>query len=149
MLTFRVLPQINITHQTHDMIFHPVTLYWHWVDQFWFLATFLMLSAKRKSSWYHFESRPGIDTAAPPPPPPPPPVTKRTLSQLSHCVGWFPAYQSPSEKGSSLKGKNLLPWGANSFRVDPMGTNSFLLEWTPFSEERQKCIHFGLVTRFT
>ena len=28
---------------------------------------------------------------------------------------------NPSEKGSTLKGKNFLPWGANSF----------LLEWTP------------------
>ena len=37
-LTFRVLPHWNITPQTFDMIFHQVTLYWHRVDQFWFLA---------------------------------------------------------------------------------------------------------------
>ena len=30
----------------------------------------------------------------------------------------------PSEKGSTLTGKNLLP----------MGANSFLLEWTPFQK---------------
>ena len=28
------------------------------------------------------------------------------------------AYQVPSEKGSSLKGKNLLPSGANSFLLE-------------------------------
>ena len=34
-----------------DMIFHPVTLYWHWADQFQCWADqFSMLSAKRKSS---------------------------------------------------------------------------------------------------
>ena len=38
MLTFRVLLYWNITPQTSDMIFHPVTLYWYWVDQFWVLA---------------------------------------------------------------------------------------------------------------
>ena len=38
MLTFRVLPHWNITPQTLDMISHPVTLYWHWADQFWLLA---------------------------------------------------------------------------------------------------------------
>ena len=36
MITFRVLPHWNITSQTQEMIFHVVTLYWHWVDQFWF-----------------------------------------------------------------------------------------------------------------
>ena len=35
LLTFRVLPHWNITPQTLDMIFHPVTLYWHWADQFY------------------------------------------------------------------------------------------------------------------
>ena len=38
MLTFRVLPHWNIMPPTLDMIFHPVTLYWYWADQFWFLA---------------------------------------------------------------------------------------------------------------
>ena len=38
MLTFRVLPKWNITPQTHDMIFNPVTLYRHWVNLYWFLA---------------------------------------------------------------------------------------------------------------
>ena len=38
MLTFRVLPHWNVTPQTLYMISHPVTLYWHWADQFWFLA---------------------------------------------------------------------------------------------------------------
>ena len=38
------------------------------------------------------------------------------------CDFSFPAFQASSEKGSTLKGKNLLPtW-----------TNSFLLEWTHF-----------------
>ena len=35
-----------------------------------------------------------------------------TYIHLSVCV---PAHQVPSEKGSILKGKNLLPQGANSF----------------------------------
>ena len=35
MLSFyRVLPHWNIKPQTFDMIFHPVTLYWHWAEQF-------------------------------------------------------------------------------------------------------------------
>ena len=38
MLTFWVLPYWNITPQALEMISHPVTLYWHWSDQFWFLA---------------------------------------------------------------------------------------------------------------
>ena len=38
MLTFRVLPHWNNTPQILDMIFHPVTLCWHWADQFWILA---------------------------------------------------------------------------------------------------------------
>ena len=38
MLTFRVLPYWNTTPQALDMIFHPVTLYRHWANQFWFLA---------------------------------------------------------------------------------------------------------------
>ena len=36
----------------------------------------------------------------------------------------FTARQAPPEKGSTLKEKNLLPWGANSF----------LLEQTPFQK---------------
>ena len=40
----------------------------------------------------------------------------------------FPVQKSP-EKGCTLKGKNLLPWGANSF----------LLEWTPI-QKRDKMI---------
>ena len=34
MLTFIVLPHWSIMSQTLDMIPHPVTLSWHWVDQF-------------------------------------------------------------------------------------------------------------------
>ena len=30
----------------------------------------------------------------------------------------FPAHQAPSEKKFTLKGKNLLPWGANSFLLE-------------------------------
>ena len=33
MLTFIVLPHWSIMSQTLDMIPHPVTLSWHWVDQ--------------------------------------------------------------------------------------------------------------------
>ena len=36
----------------------------------------------------------------------------RKVLGLPDC---FPVYQSPFEKGSTLKGKNLLPTGANSF----------------------------------
>ena len=39
-------------------------------------------------------------------------LTRGQLLWLSVC---FPAHQVPSEKGSTLKGKNLLPQGANSF----------------------------------
>ena len=41
----------NIAGHTPDKIFHPVTLYWHWADQFGFLelSAFLMLSTKRKN----------------------------------------------------------------------------------------------------
>ena len=38
MLKFRELPHWNITTRTLHMIFHPVTLSWHRVDQFWVLA---------------------------------------------------------------------------------------------------------------
>ena len=38
----------------------------------------------------------------------------------------FPAYKIVSEKGSTLKGKNLLPLGANSF----------LLQYTHFQKSR-------------
>ena len=34
MLTFIVLPHWSIMSQTLDMIPHPVTLSWHWVDQY-------------------------------------------------------------------------------------------------------------------
>ena len=34
MLTFIVLPHWRIMSQTLGNILHPVTLYWHWVDQF-------------------------------------------------------------------------------------------------------------------
>ena len=43
---------------------------------------------------------------------------------LSYMHGSFPTHLAPSEKGSALKGKNLLPWGANSF----------LLEYAPFQK---------------
>ena len=43
---------------------------------------------------------------------------------LSYTHGSFPTHLAPSEKGSALKGKNLLPWGANSF----------LLEYAPFQK---------------
>ena len=36
----------------------------------------------------------------------------------------LPSHQTPSEKWSALKGKHLLPQGANSF----------LLVWTPFQK---------------
>ena len=45
MLTFRVLPHWNISPQTLDKIFHPVTQYWHWADKFWFLALLSSQSA--------------------------------------------------------------------------------------------------------
>ena len=47
MLTFRVLPHWNIMPQTLDMIFHPVTLYWHWADQFWFLLSWCRALSER------------------------------------------------------------------------------------------------------
>ena len=44
MLTFIVLPHWSIMLQTLDMIPHPVTLFWHWVDQSWLYP--VSLSAK-------------------------------------------------------------------------------------------------------
>ena len=38
MLIFRNLSHWNITPHPLDMIFHPLTVYWHWTAQFWFLA---------------------------------------------------------------------------------------------------------------
>ena len=47
----------------------------------------------------------------------PPFLDKGPLLPLAVC---FPAQQVPSEKKSTLKGKNLFPVGANSlFNVDP------------------------------
>ena len=40
---------------------------------------------------------------------------RETILQLPVC---FPAKESPSEKGAALKGKNLLPLGANSFLLE-------------------------------
>ena len=46
MLTLRMLPHWHITPQTHDVKFHPVTLYWHRTNQF----RFLNAERKRKGS---------------------------------------------------------------------------------------------------
>ena len=46
-LTFRVLPHWNIKPRTHDMVFHPITLYWHRVTAVLIpSSTFLMLKDK-------------------------------------------------------------------------------------------------------
>ena len=37
----------------------------------------------------------------------------KEISFVTSCL-YFPAHQVPSEKGSTLKERNLLPWGANS-----------------------------------
>ena len=62
----------------------------------------------------------------------------RQLLWLPVC---FPAYQSPSEKGSALKEKNLLPGGSKffSFRVESLSEgrqNDFDRSYLPW-----KCIH--------
>ena len=63
MLTFIVLPHWSIMSQTLDMIPHPVTLSWHWVDQSQLYP--VSLSAKRGAAsniFYDFGmSRPGIE----------------------------------------------------------------------------------------
>ena len=51
-------------------------------------------------------------------------LTLKELETLSRETTWSELYRLPSEKGSTLKGKNFLPWGANSF----------LLEQTPSEE---------------
>ena len=45
---------------------------------------------------------------------------KRKLSQNYHQIHLltYNTHQAPSEKGSTLKRKNLLPWGANSFLLE-------------------------------
>ena len=86
MLTFIVLPHWSIMSQILDMIPHPVTLSWHWVDQSKLYP--VNLSAKRGAASTIFNdfgmSRPGIE-----------PVTsrspERTLYQLSYrgrCWVW-------------------------------------------------------------
>ena len=74
-LTFIVLPHWSIMSQTLDMIPHPVTLSWHWVDQS------VSLSAKRGAAitiFYDFGmSRPGIESVTSRSP-------ERTLYQLSY-----------------------------------------------------------------
>ena len=52
---------------------------------------------------------------------------------------WIPANQGPSKKGATLKGKNLLPLGANSKRKEfaPTGSKFFPFQVKPFSERRQ------------
>ena len=42
------------------------------------------------------------------------------LTRENTFVAFFtlPVYQIPSKKGSTLKGKNLLPVGANSFLLE-------------------------------
>ena len=49
----------------------------------------------------------------------------KTFTTLPVC---FSEHQTPSEKGSTLKGKNLLPRAANSF----------LLEWTYFKKRAKQ-----------
>ena len=38
--------------------------------------------------------------------------------QVLSLLVYVPAHQSPSEKGSTLKAKNFLPLGANSFLLE-------------------------------
>ena len=63
MLTFIVLPHWSIMPQTLDMIPHPVTLSWHWVDRSQLYP--VRLSAKRGTASTTFNdfgmSRPGIE----------------------------------------------------------------------------------------
>ena len=46
MVTLRVLPPWHIAPQTHDVTFHPGTLFWHRTDQFRFVSADL-------NSFYH------------------------------------------------------------------------------------------------
>ena len=50
------------------------------------------------------------------------PIRFSTVFKEDNFCDCFPAHKGPTEKGSSLKGKNLLP----------LGTNSFLFEKTLF-----------------
>ena len=74
LLTLIVLLHWSIMSQTLDMIPHPVTLSWHWVDQFQLYP--VSLSAKRGAAstiFYDFGmSRPGIE-----------PVTSRSPERTS------------------------------------------------------------------
>ena len=85
------------------------TLAHYYFTEFWFLTNGSEIKSKTRScilgsgytwkSCCHFSQR-------------------RKLQIFSVC---FPSYKSPSQKGSILKRKNLLPMGANSFlfRIDP------------------------------
>ena len=76
MLTFIVLPHWSIMPQTLDMIPHPVTLSWHWVDHSQLYP--ISLSAKQGAASTIFNdfgmSRPEIE-----------PVTSRSRSEHSTC----------------------------------------------------------------
>ena len=96
MLTFIVLLHGSIMSQTLDMIPHPVTLSWHWVDQSYLYL--VSLSAKQRAASTIFYdsgmSRPGIEprTSCSP---------ERTLYQLSYrgqsivsnCIIVCPQYE--------------------------------------------------------
>ena len=83
MLPFSVLLHWNISPETLDMIFHPVTLYWHWAHQFWFQALLsscwtpseTAASAISFSLWYHSAGDRTHNLT----------VTKRTFYGLSRC----------------------------------------------------------------
>ena len=83
MLNFRVLPHWNIPPETLDMIFHPVTLYWHWAHQFWFEALLPSCWTPRETAastislslWYHSAGDRTHNLT----------VTKRTFYGLSRC----------------------------------------------------------------
>ena len=65
--------------QTLGMIPHPVTLYWHWVDQSYLYP--VILSAKREAASTTFNdfgmSQPGIE-----------PVTSRSLERTLYLLSY-------------------------------------------------------------
>ena len=73
----------------------PRHMTWYSTKSYYYSSSFLMLSTKGNSSYYHFKvfgmTQLGIEptTPFPPPPPPPSPITKQMLYQLSHCASTF------------------------------------------------------------
>ena len=70
----------EISAQTHDMIFHPVTLYWHWADLFALLSKYWASCERAVSTILKSLVQLGWDQTDNLP------ITKCMLYQMRHCA---------------------------------------------------------------